>query len=267
MASPMPRVEPVTMMVLFWKRMVLRVVAHARTYGMRTDLAIWPECIFSKASCHSSRGQVPPTRGATSRLPEASKAMIFSQIGQLCEKLPWRVTFFWTRGSREKSRGLRPQADLGDPSCGADEVDGGLEGSRDSGGVDDGVSTETVAAHGPVRGVVDEGSGTVLFGDVETGPILFEAENGNVGTGDASDGGAQDADGAGTDDEDAVAGLKVGVVDDGVVGDGAGLGEGGNPHVESVGNEVKAAGGNANKTGPGTIDTVTESFAGGEPRL
>ena len=50
--------------------------------GMRRDLAMAPECMVSKAVCHSSRGQVPPMTGLTSRVPEVRSWRTRSQTVQ-----------------------------------------------------------------------------------------------------------------------------------------------------------------------------------------
>src|SRR5580698_2720592 len=55
---------------------------HFQT-GLRTLFTISPLCIFSKASCQSVIGHIPPMIGFTSSMPLDSNEITFSQTGQL----------------------------------------------------------------------------------------------------------------------------------------------------------------------------------------
>ena len=132
---------------------------------------------------------------------------------------------FLDEGIERKTQRLFAPAHLGDPSIGADEVDGSLEGGGNSSSIDDDFGSEVVLFPSPFRGIIHDGSAAVLGGNVEARAILLEAEDADVGAVDSGDGSAEDANGTGADDEGPVSGAEAGVVDDGIVGDATGFGE------------------------------------------
>src|SRR5690606_25037409 len=89
------------------------------------------------------------------------------------------------------------------------------------------------------------------------------ADEGDFGPAEPGHGGAEDADSAGPEHENAVSGFDAGVFDDGVVGDAAGFGEASLLEGEMVGHAVEDAGGHAHVAGHGSVDAVAEAFAGG----
>ena len=91
--------------------------------------------------------------------------------------------------------------------------------------------------------------------------ILFEADDSHLRSAEFGDCGAENSDGAGAENDDAVAGLDVAVVDDGVVGDATRFGEAGLLEGEKIGHAVKDAGGDANKAGHGAIHAIAEALA------
>jgi hypothetical protein len=103
----------------------------------------------------------------------------------------------------------------------------------------------------------------VLPGDGEAAGVLGQADDGDFGSAESGHGGAEDADGARAEHEDAVAGFDAGVADDGVVGDAAGFGEAGLFERELVRDVVQNAGGNPDVACHGSVDSVAESLAGG----
>ena len=91
--------------------------------------------------------------------------------------------------------------------------------------------------------------------------ILFEADDSHLRSAEFGDCGAENSDGAGAENDDAVAGLDVAVVDDGVVGDATRFGEAGLFEGEGIGHAVKDSGWDANKAGHGAIHAIAEALA------
>ena len=69
-------------------RVFAREGAKVMIHGRSTPFTMTPECISSKAPCHSLSGEMRLSMGSRSILPVANREITFSQIGQLWEKLP-----------------------------------------------------------------------------------------------------------------------------------------------------------------------------------
>jgi len=162
-----------------------------------------------------------------------------------------------------KTEWLRTPADFADPACGADNVECDFQCDASASGVDDTVATEAVALLSPGFGIADDDLAAVLFGDFQAVGVLRQSYDGDLSAAESGHGRAENADGAGTEDNNAVAGFDTGVFDHGVVGHAAGFGEAGLLEGELVRQMVKDAAGNANVLGHGTVDAIAEAFAGG----
>ena len=160
-----------------------------------------------------------------------------------------------------ESERLWSPADLADPAGGADQTEGDFQSRTGSGGIDDAVASEAVAFHRPGSDVADDDFAAVALRDFEAVSILFESDDSDLSTAEFGDGGAKNSDGAGAENDDAVAGLDVAVVDDGVVGDATRFGEAGLFEGEGIGHAVKDSGWDANKAGHGAIETIAEALA------
>ncbi len=99
--------------------------------------------------------------------------------------------------------------------------------------------------------------------DLETVRVLRQADDGDLGAAEPRHRRAEDADGAGAEHDDAVAGLDARVLHDRIVGDAAGLGEAGLLERQLVGHVVQDARGHADVFGHGAIHAVAEALAGG----
>lgn len=143
----------------------------------------------------------------------------------------------------------------------ADDVKARLDGGLGAAGVDDDVGAagqaggvaqgRGVLLGGEALGEVGVGGGEA-GGEVELGLDDVDADDlgGAVGAGD---GGAEEADGAGAHDDDAVAGLDVGLLGD-VDGDGEGLDHGALLERDVVGELVAEVGRGAPQAGKGAVD-------------
>ena len=162
-----------------------------------------------------------------------------------------------------ESQGLTSPTNLTDPACRADDFECNFQSGTGSGGINDTVAAEPVALHGPRGSIADDHFAAIAFGDLEAAGVLLETDNGNLCSAEAGHGCAKNTDGAGAEDDDAVAGPNVGIVDYGIVSDTTGLGEAGLFEMEGVGDAVEDAGWDADMAGHGPIHPVAETLAGG----
>ena len=142
----------------------------------------------------------------------------------------------------------------------ADDVEGRLDGRLSAGSVNDGVGTLAEVSSGDdVLGVLLGGNalrevgvgGGERLGKVKLGLDDVDRDDlgGAVGLGD---GGAEQADGAGTHDDNGLAGLDLGLLGD-VHGDGEGLDEGALLEGDGLGELVAEVGGGGPEAGQGAV--------------
>jgi len=162
-----------------------------------------------------------------------------------------------------KAQGLRSPADLADPTVGTDQVEGSLEGGGGARRVDDAIGPKSVALPGPRGGVADERLAAIGVGDVQPGPVTFQADQCHLGAAEPGHGGAQNPDGTRPQHHDAIARMHASVEHDGVVGYAARFGEGRFLHGQSVGHAMQTPGRHADVAGHGAIHPVAEALPAG----
>ena len=158
---------------------------------------------------------------------------------------------------------LRAPSDFSDPAGGTNQFHGQLEGAGVTGSVNDHIGTQSVALACPSGGITDQtGASIGCFSNGQTVAVVFQPDDGHLGSGQPGDGGTEDTDGTGTENDDAVPRFKAGIFNDRIVRHAARFSEASQLQRQRIGHPVQTTRWHPHPARHSTIHPVAKPFAG-----